>query len=372
MRLDVFGIDQTVCRPWKAAVRLLLAAAVAGLGIAGCGKGPAPLDYPQPVGEAVEIAVPLGLPPVPASPRVTAGSIMLGRRLFYDARLSGDETISCAGCHSPGRYFSDGLVRAIGIKSRAGARNTPTALNAVYNSLQFWDGRAASLEQQALGPIANRLEMDLPHDVLVEKLRKDPNYEAEFARVFGPGGITIGRVVSAIASFERTLLSGNSPFDRYRYGGDKDALSPEAIRGLAVFTDRERGNCVTCHTIEDKFALLTDGKFHNVGAGMNAEGELTDLGRFEQTRKETDRGAFRTPSLRNVAKTAPYMHDGKLQTLREVIDFYVGGGNSNPQLDKEIKPLRLSARDRGDLEAFLESLTGELPPNSGPIGKDKK
>jgi cytochrome c peroxidase len=170
----------------------------------------------------------------------------------------------------------------------------------------------------------------------------------------------------AMASFERTLISGNSPFDRYQFGGDKTAMSAAAIRGLAIFTDKQRGNCATCHTIEKDYALFTDGKYHNLGAGMNAEGKLTDLGRYNQTKADADRGAFRTPMLRNVAKTAPYMHDGSKKTLKEVVDFYVGGGSSNPQLDKEIKELKLSGQERADLVAFLEALTCEPPKNAGP------
>ena len=173
-----------------------------------------------------------------------------------------------------------------------------------------------------------------------------------------------------MASFERTLLSGNSPFDQYQYGGNKQALSPAAIRGLAIFKDPNRGNCAVCHTIEDRYALFTDGTFHNIGAGVNAEGEMTDLGRFDQTKIQADKGKFKTPTLRNVALTAPYMHDGSLKTLNDVVDFYAGGGNSNPYLDKDIKPLHLSAQDRADLVAFLESLTGEMPANAGPPGKE--
>ena len=174
----------------------------------------------------------------------------------------------------------------------------------------------------------------------------------------------------AIASFERTLIAGNSAFDRYQFGGDKTALSPSAIRGLAIFTDKQRGNCSTCHTIGKDYALFTDGKFHSLGAGMNANGELTDLGRYLQTRNDADRGAFRTPTLRNVAKTGPYMHDGSKKTLKEVVDFYAGGGNSNPNLDQEIKELKLSGQDRADLVAFLEALTCEPPKNVGePAGR---
>jgi cytochrome c peroxidase len=319
----------------------------------------------RPTGMQVEIDVPLGLPslPLPADNPPTAEAIALGRRLFFDVRLSENETLSCASCHNPALHFTDGQPLAKGVNGQVGTRNTPTVLNAVYNTSQFWDGRATSLEQQAGGPIANPKEMNLPHKLCVTKLNADQSYRDEFAKVFGPGVITMDKLEKAVASFERTLLSANSPFDRYQYGGEKNALSAAAMRGLAVFTDKNRGNCVTCHTIGEKFALFTDGKFHNLGVGMNAEGELTDLGRFTQSNAEAERGAFRTPSLRNIAKTAPYMHDGSLKTLKEVVDFYLGGGNSNPQLDKEINPLILTAQERSDLVAFLEALTGDVPAN---------
>jgi cytochrome c peroxidase len=324
----------------------------------------------HPTGPRVEIKAPLGLPPVPIPPdnQPTADSIALGRNLFYDVKLSGNDSLSCASCHHPALHFTDGVKVAKGVDF--GTRNTPTLLNAAYNSLHFWDGRAASLEQQAGNPIANPKEMNQPHDVCLARLNADQIYREAFAKTFSPGPITMDKVEKAIAGFERTLLSGNSAFDRYQYGGDKSALSAEAVRGLAIFTDKTRGNCATCHTVGDKFALFTDGKFHNIGAGMNSEGELTDLGRHAVTGAETDRGVFRTPSLRNVAKTAPYMHDGSLKTLKDVVEFYVGGANSNPQLDPEIKPLKLSEQDRKDLVIFLESLTGEIPANSGPPVKE--
>jgi cytochrome c peroxidase len=170
----------------------------------------------------------------------------------------------------------------------------------------------------------------------------------------------------ALASFERTVISGNSPFDKYRYGGDKKALSPAAIRGLAIFTGKARGNCVACHTIEEHYALFTDGKFHNIGAGVNGEGELTDPGRFDESKVEGDHGAFKTPTLRNIGRSAPYMHDGSLKTLNDVVAFYAGGGNSNPYLDKEIKEIKLSGKDREDLVEFLMSLNGEMPADCGP------
>jgi cytochrome c peroxidase len=324
----------------------------------------------HPTGSRVDLKAPLGLPPVPIPPDnpPTADSIALGRKLFYDVKLSGNDTLSCANCHHPALHFTDGLPVARGVET--GTRNTPTVLNAAYNSEQFWDGRVASLEQQAGNPIANPKEMNQPHDVCLTRLNADQSYREAFAKTFGPGLITMDKVEKAIAGFERTLLSGNSPFDRYQYSGDRSALSAEAIRGLAIFTDKTRGNCATCHTVGDKFALFTDGKFHNIGAGMNSYGELTDMGRHAVTGAEADRGGFRTPSLRNVAKTAPYMHDGSLKTLKDVVEFYVGGANSNPQLDPEIKPLKLSAQDRSDLIIFLESLTGEMPSMSGPPAKE--
>ncbi|MEO6724712.1 MAG: cytochrome c peroxidase [Blastocatellia bacterium] len=327
------------------------------------------VDAPaHPTGAAVEIKAPLGLPPllIQDDNRLTADSIALGRRLFFDVRLSSDNTLSCASCHSPALHFAEGRAVAKGFNGQFGARNTPTLLNAAYNRVQFWDGRAASLEQQVGGPMSNPKEMNQSHEVSVSKLSSDPAYRAEFSKVFGPGTITMRKIEKAIASFEQTLLSGNSPFDRYRYGAEKAAISAAAIRGLAVFSDKNRGNCTACHIIGQKFALFTDGGFHNLGAGMNANGELTDLGRYEQTRAEADRGAFRTPSLRNIAKTAPYMHDGSLKTLKDVVDFYVGGGNSNPQLDKEIKSLQLTAQERNDLVVFLETLTGEVPLAAAP------
>lgn len=319
----------------------------------------------HPVGTSVLINAPLGLPPIPNSADPpTAESVSLGRKLFHEVKLSSDNSLSCASCHKPDLFFADGQPTATGVNGQVGSRNTPTALNAVYNVAQFWDGRSPSLEDQAGGPIANPKEMNLPHQLCVAKLNSDPAYVAEFARVFGAGPITMNKIQKAVADFERTLLSGNSPFDRYQFGGDKSALSPAAIRGLAIFTDRRRGNCSTCHIIAERFALFTDGLFHNLGAGMDSNGELLDPGRFVQTKVEADRGVFRTPSLRNVARTAPYMHDGSLKTLKDVVDFYVGGGSSNPQLDAEIKPLVLTGQERADLVAFLESLTGEVPAKS--------
>jgi cytochrome c peroxidase len=322
----------------------------------------------KPIGHVIEIKAPLGLPPVPvpANNPETAESVDLGRRLFYEKKLSADGSLSCASCHNPLIAFSDGRRNSVGFGGKNGIRNAPTVINAAYAPTQFWDGRAPSLEEQAGGPIANPIEMNLSHELCETQLEGDGAYKAAFEKAFGPGPITIGKVKNALASFERTLISGNSPFDRYQYGGDKSALSPAAIRGLALFRDKQKGNCATCHTIDQNYALFTDGKFHNIGISVNQEGDLTDLGRYNETKMENAKGAFKTPTLRNIAKSAPYMHDGSLKTLKDVVDFYAGGGNSNPYLDKEIKPLKLSGQERSDLVSFLESLTGEMPVNAGP------
>jgi cytochrome c peroxidase len=322
----------------------------------------------KPIGVAIKIKAPLGLPPVPIPPQApeTMETIALGRKLFYEKKLSRDNSLSCASCHNPLAGFTDGQKHSTGVGGKAGIRNAPTVVNAAYIPAQFWDGRASSLEEQAGSPMANPLEMDQAHDVTVSKLEADPAYKVQFQKAFGNGALTIGKVETALASFERTLISGNSPFDRYQFGGDKKALSPAAIRGLAIFRDQKKGNCATCHTINDNYALFTDGKFHNIGVAVDDEGDLDDLGRYTETKLEADKGAFKTPTLRNVAKTAPYMHDGSLKTLKDVVDFYAGGGNSNPYLDKEIKAIKLSPQDRMDLVEFLKSLTGEMPPNAGP------
>ena len=329
-----------------------------------------------PVGARLTIANPPGLPPVPVPTDnpPTAETIALGRRLYYDPILSVDNTISCASCHHPDFGFSDGKQVSMGVRGQTGTRNAPTVFNAAYFTAQFWDGRALSLEKQAEGPVQNPVEMAHTLKGVEDKLMADPSYRAEFERAFGPGRITYERVEKAIAAFERTVISGDSPFDRYFYGKDEIALSDAAKRGLAIFRDPKKGNCTACHTLGEQYALFTDNKFHNLGVGVKVgptgEPLLTDPGRYDVTKAEADRGAFKTPSLRNIALTAPYMHDGSLKTLKDVIDFYVGGGNSNPHLDKEIHALNfLTGKEREDLLAFLESLTGEIPSNVGPPQK---
>jgi cytochrome c peroxidase len=323
----------------------------------------------RPIGTPIEIKAPLGLPPVPipADNPATADTVALGRRLYYETKLSVDNTISCASCHGPAMGFADNHPVSTGVNGKKGGRNSPTVFNAAYFTLQFWDGRAPSLEKQAEGPVQNPVEMADTLANVEKKLSADPTYVADFEKAYGPGPITYEKVEKAIASFERTVISGNSPFDRYYFGDDHKALSAAAVRGLEIFRNKEKGDCAVCHTIDQKFALFTDNKFHNIGVGVNSKGELTDQGRYDVTKDEADRGAFKTPSLRNLSLTGPYMHDGSLKTLKEVVDFYVGGGNSNPHRDKEIHSLDfLTKAQRADLLAFLEALTGDIPPNVGP------
>ncbi len=351
---------------FRCVLSVLLSAAV--LFSSGC--KPAPSE--KPIGAPVALHPPLGLPPVPIPPNnpPTKETISLGRRLFYDPRLSKDNTLACSSCHLPTTDFSDTVSLSRGVGTAIGIRNAPTLINTAYLPLQFWDGRAPSLEKQAVIPMENPIEMNQPHELALSKLKQDPTYRRMFREAFGTEDISLGRTENALASFERTILSGNSAFDRFQYGGDKNALTPQQLRGLVVFMTPNKGNCAACHTITPQYALFTDGKFHNLGEGADDEGTFKDLGRFSQTRIEADKGSFKTPTLRNIARTAPYMHDGSLQTLRQVVDFYAGQGNSNPYLDKDMKTIHLTGQDREDLVEFLKSLTGELPPNVGPPGKE--
>lgn len=343
----------------------------------GCGS-PEPEEPERPampIGETVAIEPPLGLPPVPvpADNPPTAETIALGRQLYYDKALSVDGTIACASCHDPEYGFADPNQFSEGVDGQKGGRQAPPVMNAAYFSTQFWDGRAASLEEQAGGPVENPIEMAFTHEGVVERLSADPVYVERFREAWGPGPIVFEMVAKSIASFERTVLVGDSPFDRYLFGDDKEALSAEAVRGLEVFRDPKKGNCEVCHTIDEEagHALFMDNKFHNLGVGAEIDGSLADVGRFEQTQAEADTGAFKTPHLRNIADSGPYMHDGHLKTLKEVLDFYIGAGNSNDFRDEEIHELdHLTAEERSDLIAFMEALSGEYPPDVGPPDGD--
>ena len=323
----------------------------------------------MPVGKPVEIKAPLGLPPVPIPPDnpPTEETIALGRRLFYDPQLSIDATISCASCHAPQFAFSDNHPVSDGVGGKLGTRHSLTVINSAYSSLQFWDGRAPSLEEQAKGPIANPVEMAHSLEGVVKRLRADPKYPGLFKMAWGTDQITIGMVVKSLASFERTVIAGDSPFDRFYYGHDSKALPSAAQRGLIVFISPKKGNCAVCHTIGKDSALFTDNKFHNLGVGADTRGNLNDLGRYNETKNDADMGAFKTPTLRNLANRGPYMHDGTFPTMKDTLAHYIGGGNWNPHLDKEIHSLDvLTLDEREDLLEFLDSLNGTLPGNIGP------
>ena len=329
-----------------------------GLAFLLCGCTFSTPESATPIGNPIPRPAHLGLPALPPD-GATEEQVALGKKLFFSTELSVDGSESCASCHNPAHGFAAGDPVAIGIRGQKGTRNAPTLLNAAFQPVQFLDGRASTLEEQASGPILNPIEMGHSKQSVARCCRE---LAEDFRRAYGSPAVTLERMTRALAAYERQLVSGNSPFDRYYFGKEKQALSPEAQRGFAVFQDAERGNCAVCHTLDDRAALFSDGLFHNLGVGLNAQGELTDLGRYAVTKRDRDRGSFRTPTLRNIARTAPYMHDGSLKTLKEVIDFYVAGGNANDYRDPLLHPLpQLTRQDKMDLIAFLESLTGEDP-----------
>lgn len=275
----------------------------------------------------------------------------LGKILYFDPRLSGSNWISCATCHNPGLGWSDGLARAIGNGQKELGRHTPTIINSGYFELQFWDGRAKTLEEQALGPIQAAGEMNQPLGELIKELQAIPGYVRLFKKVFGDSGITAGNIGKAIATFERSVVSKNSPYDAY-WKGDKSALSPAAIQGMNLFFGKAK--CSICHN----GPAFTDSKFHNLG--VKQQGPLKeDLGRYNVTKEDFDKGAFKTPGLRHVAKSAPYMHDGSEPTLEAVVEFYNRGGGDSKNKSPFMAPLELTAQDKKALVEFLKALEGE-------------
>ena len=326
-------------------VRLLLALVLAAM-VQNCQDS-------NPVTQRIELEIPLGLEAdsvyIPKDNPLTREKIELGRKLFFDKSLSADNTVACADCHNPLLGFADGMAVASGINEQKGERSTPTIINRLFSEKQFWDGRAGSLEKQVLEPIQNPIEMANTLDNVVRTLNADFQYRKEFRRVFGTE-VTIDGIAKAIASFERTLISGNSLFDQFKKG-DKNALSKSAQRGFTLF-ESGRVNCIACHSGPN----FTNEEFKNNGAGMDMEDP--DLGRYTVTKNDSDRGAFKTPTLRDIVRTAPYMHDGSLRTLMGVVDFYNKGGIPNKYLSKEIRPLNLTGQEKADLVEFLKSLGG--------------
>ncbi len=338
-------------------------------------------------------ATPLGLPPlpIPADNPQAPAKIALGDALFHDARFSSTGEIACKNCHLDAIAFHDGRPVAKGVHMQRGTRNAPTVVNAAYYDYQFWDGRVQTLEQQAIQPLLNPVEHGLrTEEEVLDIVRRDPRYIAQFVEVFGvaPQAITIQHLAQAIAAYERTLISGNSAFDRWYYGGDQTAMSESAQRGFAVFTGP--GHCAECHAVSQQYALFTDQAFHNANASFALLGadpehraaqfmrarkanldqrvlsdrEASELGRFAVTGQREDLGAFKTPSLRNIARTPPYLHDGSLNTLEKVVEYFNNGGKLNPRdpvpnpfQSPLIRPLHLSEVQKDDLVAFLKSLT---------------
>jgi cytochrome c peroxidase len=301
---------------------------------------------------------PLGLPPVqwPEDNPYSAAKLELGRFLYFDKRVSSDGTLACASCHAPEKAFTDGAPVSTGINGQKGGRSAPTVINRAYSTQQFWDGRSPSLEDQAKGPMANPIEMttdktaDAAHAAVVERLKAVAGYVKLFEKVFGTKDFNIDHVAKAIATFERTVYSGNAPYDRYN-AGDKKAMTDSQIRGMDIFFNKVA--CDSCHLGFN----FTDGSYENVGVGMDKE--KPDLGRSGVSGRDEDKGAFKTPTLRDIEHTGPYMHDGSLKTLEEVVEHYNKGGIKNAHLSGRIKPLNLSDRDKSDLVAFLKSLSGE-------------
>lgn len=339
----------------------------------------------------LEIVLPMGL--MAGSKQVqgiadnlmTRAKIELGRQLYFDTRLSADNTISCASCHDPAEGFAKHTQFGVGINGQMGGRNSPVSYNRIVSGAQFWDGRAASLEEQAVGPIANPIEMGNSHDKVVETIAAIPGYAVQFRVIFGDEGVTIDNVGRAIATFERAIVTGPAPFDYYeavrpflmmkpddleslkeddaelyaKYQAAKAAfdahpMSASAIRGRELFFN-DRGGCTACHV----GANLADEKYHNLGVGIDAE--KPDLGRFEISKDEKDKGAFKTPTIRNVALSAPYMHDGSQKTLEEVVEHYNKGGTPNPWLSTKVKKLDLKPEEKADLVEFMKACTGDFP-----------
>lgn len=318
---------------------------------------------PAPPWEAANPVTPLPKPPLGIDSSFsdlqeppTPERVRLGRWLYYDTRLSADGTISCATCHKPENGFSEPIPVSTGIKGQKGGRKAPSFLNQAWTLYPhfFWDGRAASLEEQALGPIANPIEMGNTHDAMIAALGKAGGYRQYFKQAFGSEEIAKERVAKAIADYERTRLSGNSPWDKWKKNKDEAAVTAEVKQGDALFFGK--AECNQCHLGQN----FTDSLFHNLGIGWDEKTKkLKDEGRVAVSKKKEDTGAFKTPGLREVRSRAPYMHDGSIATLREVVMHYDKGGNRNPQLSPKLKKLKLTDAEIDALVKFMEALSGE-------------
>lgn len=326
---------------WVALASVLLSGAVV-VGCSGVSEGPGPSGEQNPP--------PAGFPEmiVPTNNPTTSAKALLGRHLFYDKRFSRDFSTSCGSCHLQEHAFSDTVPFSRGVEGRSGTRNAPSLANVGYNTSLLWEGGVPTLEQQAIVPITHPDEMDLHTDTLIARLKLEPIYASLFIDAWGDDAITIERITKSLAAFQRGLISGNSAFDRSR-NGDQSSLSASAKRGEELFFN-EVGDCFHCHGGYN----FTDNDFHN--NGLSATG---DEGRFAITQRERDKGKFKTPTLRNVAVTAPYMHDGRFATLEEVLNHYNAGGQGHANSDALMRPLNLTDQEKQDLIEFLRGLTDE-------------
>jgi cytochrome c peroxidase len=363
----------------QTALRVLFAAALLA-GAAGAQAGD--LTVPLPA----HVLAPLA---PEASGALTTEKVELGKKLYFERKLSADDTVSCATCHDPRHGFAEPRPVSIGVGGRKGVRNAPSAFDAAFLGLQFWDGRVPTLEEQATGPIVNPLEMAMPSsDAAVAKIAALPDYKPLFSAAFGDESVTMDRIAIAIASFERTLVDVEAPIDRF-VAGDQKAISESAKRGWDLYNGKAR--CNNCHGYVASFPLMTDELFHNIGVAAkdvnfeqlarhvsanpdsftdlaHTQG-VTELGRFIVTKEYKDIGAFKTPQLRNVALTPPYMHNGSEATLEAVIEFYDKGGNPNPWLDGGMRPLSLTAQEKADLVEVMKAFTSDGMARFAPLAE---
>lgn len=330
-----------------------------GLWLAGALVGTAAAAETVPAATEQDLEWLLGAPPEPAHNRSTPDRIELGRALFFDPRLSGNGTVSCGSCHNPALGWSDGLRTGVGINGTVLGRATPTVVNTAYNTQFMWDGRKKSLEDQALGPMKTPEEMRTDLAAAIELLGRLPGYQSMFARAYPGEAIGEETVAKAIAAFERTVVSNDSRFDRW-VSGDRQAITAQEWRGYQLFKDPAKGNCVVCHAPPN----FTDNGYHNVGIAHPSGAE--DLGRYKIRPAAVLKGAFKTPTLRDVELTGPYFHNGAAVNLADVVAHYVRGGDDRSNVSKDVRKLDLDAREQADLVAFMKTLTGPVRAASIP------
>jgi cytochrome c peroxidase len=340
-------------RYWLLCLAVCLAIGLAGLAAAPSEEKAPPITEvnaqilgPEPIGPLPPVVDPPNNPP-------SSAKILLGKMLYFDARLSADKTVSCATCHNPAMGWSDAGPTSKGIRGQLGGRRAPPVSNAAYMPLQFWDGRAPSLEEQAKGPIQNPIEMGNTHEAMIRTVDHISGYVQLFRSVYGEGPMTVQQVADAIAAFERTVVTTDSRFDRYMRG-DHQALTPLEQQGLEIFNGK--GHCTSCHWGPN----FSDGRFHNLGV-QDKDPKSPDLGRYVVTKNPRDKGAFKTPTVRDAALRAPYLHDGSEKTLESLIAFYNLGGGHDPNLDPLMVPLGLTSGEIQTLVAFIKSLTSLNP-----------